>query len=473
MKNRTKLNPFLRIVILVSALLLASVVLVIGMFYYIFGITEPEGLSMASWPARFTANFSLWMENEDGNIKIEEIGLRRLDEYGLWLQVLDEAGQEVFCHNKPETRQTSYSASELIALQSGAYHQGSTVFVNSCEISGKTWSYLIGFPYVIGKYMLYYNGTNVSRLSPVFRMGIFFVLCAVVLLTFCYGFWLTKHLGKITGGIGDISRRAYTPLPEKGLFSKIYGALNQMDEELRRSDQVQKDTDRIRREWIANITHDLKTPLSPIKGYGELLTGTPSPDQQDIQEYGMIILRNIDHTEKMINDLKLIYQLDSGAALFRPQKVMLVRFLRELVIDIINDPAFQNRNIAFESRVPELELCLDPDLFRRAVNNLVINALTHNPPETKVEICVDSASEQELSIIIADNGAGISPEEQAVLFNRYYRGTSTKEKPEGSGLGLAIAKQIITLHGGNITVSGSQGKGTRFTVLLPYRKPAN
>ena len=239
-----------------SALLLIAVVIAIGMFCCIFGITEPEGLSLASWPDRFTDNFSVWMENDNGNVKIEEVGLKRLDEYGLWLQVIDETGQEVFCHNKPENYPIKYSASELISLHTSAYGQGNTIFVNSYEDSGETWSYLIGFPYAIGKHMLYYNGENVGRLSPLFRTGIFLILCSILLFVICYGFWLTRHLGKISKGIGDVSMRSYTSLPEKGVFGEIYGALNKMDAEICHSDKVQQDTERIRREQYGAAAHD-------------------------------------------------------------------------------------------------------------------------------------------------------------------------------------------------------------------------
>ena len=464
MRNKKKQNPFLRIFVLVSALLLIAVVIAIGMFYYIFGITEPEGLSLASWPDRFTDNFSVWMENDSGNVKIEEVGLKRLDEYRLWLQVIDETGQEVFCHNKPENYPIKYSASELISLRTSAYGQGNTIFVNSYEDSGETWSYLIGFPYAIGKHMLYYNGENVGRLSPLFRTGIFLILCSILLFVICYGFWLTRHLGKISKGIGDVSMRSYISLPEKGVFGEIYGALNKMDAEICHSDKVQQDTERIRREWIANITHDLKTPLSPIKGYAELLMDSLTLDSQTIQEYGGIILKNVNHTEKMINDLKLTYQLDSGAVPYHPQTVRLVRFLKELVIDIVNDPAFANRSIEFESNIQECEVSLDIDLFRRAVNNLIINALTHNPPETKVTISIDTDLKKRILICISDNGIGMSDKEQSELFNRYYRGTNMREKPEGSGLGLAIAKQIITLHNGNIAAKSKRGEGTQFKI---------
>ncbi|MDE6905500.1 MAG: hypothetical protein K2P76_11315 [Lachnospiraceae bacterium] len=239
MRNKKKLNPLFKIFILVSSLLFITVVIAIGMFYYVFGITEPEGLSLALWPERFTDNFSVWMENDNGKIRVKEIGLERLDEYGLRLQVIDETGKEVFCYNYPENYPARYAASELISIRTSDYGQGNTIFADRYENSGGTWSYLIGFPYAIGKHMLYYNGENVGRLS--------------------------KHLGKISKGISNVSMRCYTMLPEKGVFGEIYGALNKMDTEIRLSDKAELDTERIRREWIANITQDLKTLFHQLR----------------------------------------------------------------------------------------------------------------------------------------------------------------------------------------------------------------
>lgn len=456
----------MRIVIFLVILVLLAVVSAIGLYYYVFSIPEPEGLSLAGWPNRFTENFSAWLEYEDGKLKVEDTGLERLDEYGLWLQILDESGQEIFSYNKPDTYPAGYSASELVALETSHYENGNTIFAGSFEDSGKVWSYLVGFPYAVGKYMLYYNGETVGRLSPVFRMVIFLVFCAVVALFLIYGFWLTRQMGKITKGIGNISLRTYQPLPEKGIFSSIYTALNKMNMEIRHSDQLKEDTERIRREWIANISHDLKTPLSPVRGYAELLADGSAAETRTVQEYGSIILKNVDHAEKLINDLKLTYQLDSGAFPFHPQQVRLVRYLKELVIDIVNDPAFANRSLEFESSLSELSATIDPDLFRRAIGNLVINALVHNSTDTKVTVSV-AENEDGVCIFIRDNGAGMSDAEQAGLFTRYYRGANTREKPEGSGLGLAIAKQIVTLHGGDITVRSKPGEGTEFRVCLP------
>lgn len=467
MKNRWKRNPLVRIVVLLVALVLIGAVSGIGLFYYAFSIPEPEGLSLAAWPNRFTENFSTWIQNEDGSITIEDTGLERLDEYGLWLQVVDESGQEIFSHNKPSDYPSNYSASELVELAASGYENGNTVFVSSYEDSGHTWNYIVGFPYAIGKYMLYYNGETVRRLSPMFRMGILFIIFVGSSLFLIYGFWLTRQMGKISRGIGAVSLRTYQKLPEKGIFNGIYAALNRMDAEIRQSDQLKKETERARQEWIANITHDLKTPLSPVKGYAELLARGTANDSQTVQEYGSVILKNVDHVEKLINDLKLTYQLESGALPFHPEQVRLVRYLKELVIDIVNDPAFSNRNIEFEYDLPEITATIDPDLFHRAVCNLVVNALVHNPPDTTVTVSVSEGKGRDIFISVRDNGVGISEEEQAKLFTRYYRGTNTKEKPEGSGLGLAIAKQIITLHGGDIAVKSKLGDGTEFSIQIP------
>lgn len=457
----------MRIFVFAAVLAIVLAASAIGVFYYIFAIPEPEGLSLASWPHRFTDNFSSWMKEENGDLIIEDIGINRLDEYRLWLQVLDENGKEIFSHNKPKEFPAVYSASELTSLGTSNYKYGNTVFVGSYENSARTWSYLIGFPYDIGKHVLYYNGENVGRLGSVFRIAVGVAFVLFVAFLFLYGFWLTGHLAKISKGIDGLSERSYSPLPEKGVFREVYRELNQMDNKIHNSDKLQENTERTRREWISNITHDLKTPLSPIKGYAELLSLGSVPDSETVREYGQIILKNANHAQKLMNELKLTYQLEAGVIPFQPQKISFIRFVRETVIDIINDPAFLSRGIEFESSIEELTVCVDADLLRRALGNLIVNALTHNQPETSITVSVNIDKTRQVIVIVRDNGSGMGEDELSEIFNRYYRGTNMKEKPEGSGLGLAIAKQIVTLHGGEISVKSKQNEGTQFIVSLP------
>ncbi len=466
MKSKQKFNPFLCSFAVFSIFVLMMASITIGLFYYIFSIPEPEGLSIASWAQMFTDNFSVWMDYEDENLEVEKIGLDRLDEYELWIQVIDESGQEIFSYNKPESYPTSYPASTLLAFGTSAYENENTVFVSCLEDSTETCSYIIGFPYAIGKYMLYYNGERFTRLLPVVKKIVLSALFIFAVLVFGYVCWISRKLSNITGGIRNVSQRAYIPLKEKGMFRDIFAALNKMDMEIRQSDKIKEETENARTEWIANITHDLKTPLSPVKGYAELLADNQIAGVETAQEYGKIILKNVSHVEKLLNDLKLTYQIDSGVVPYHPQEVLITRYVKEVVIDIINDPAFSKRIIEFESDGQELIVFLDPDLLRRAIQNIIINALIHNPPDTKIKISIGKSAARVVFISICDNGSGMDEAEQAKLFNRYYRGTNTREKPEGSGLGLAIAKQIVVLHGGNISVKSSPDIGTEFIITL-------
>ncbi len=467
MKSKKKMNLFVRTGIFVAILFLTISIMAIGLFYYVFSIPEPEGLSTTDWPQRFTNNFSAWVTFDNGELKIEEIGLNRLDEYGLWVQFFNESGEEIFSYNKPAEYPTKYSASELLAISNSAYQNGNTIFASDIEDTGGLYSYIVGFPYNIGKTELFYNGARVSRLSIMIKLLIPLSFLLLTVLTIVYIIWLSRKLSKVTGGIKALSLRDYVPMKEKGVFGEIYMALNKMDSDLKHADEVKAETERTRKEWIANITHDLKTPLSPIKGYAELLADSSIKETMEIREYGQIILKNVNHTEKLINDLKLTYQLDSGSIPYNPKEVRIARQMKEWVIDIINDPAFSDRNIEFESNGAEVISLIDTDLFRRAVQNLIVNALTHNSSDTKVKITVCSDQKGFVNLSIKDNGVGISEEELPNLFERYFRGTNTKEKPESSGLGLAIAKQIIILHKGKISVNSKVNEGTEFIITLP------
>lgn len=466
MKSKRTFHPFLCSFAVFSVFVLITAAMIISLFYYLFSIPKPAGLSLASWPQMFTDSFSVWMDYKDGTVEVEKIGLDRLDKYGLWIQILDESGQEVFSYNKPENYPTSYPASALLMLGTSAYEHENTVFVSCLEDAKGSCSYIIGFPYAIGKYMLYYDGEKVARLLPVAEKIVLAALAVLAALVFGYIFWISNKLASITGAIRNVSLRTYLPLKEKGMFSDIYAALNKMDVEIKQSDKIKEETERARKDWIANITHDLKTPLSPIKGYAELLADNQIAGMETAQEYGKIMLKNVSHVEKLLNDLKLTYQIDSGEVPCHPREVLISRYLREIIIDIINDPVFSSRNIEFEGDRQELIVCLDPYLFRRAVQNIIINALIHNLPDTKIKISIGKSAADIVFISICDNGDGMDEAEQAKLFNRYYRGTNTREKPEGSGLGLAIAKQIVELHGGKLSVKSSPGIGTEFIITL-------
>ena len=222
----------------------------------------------------------------------------------------------------------------------------------------------------------------------------------------------------------------------------------------------------MREEWISNITHDLKTPLSPIKGYAEIIQNGDAGQEESYRRYAAVILKNAAYMEALIDDLKLTYQLENSLLPVNRERQNMVRFLKELAIDILNTPEYEDRVIGFDSTEDAIFYSFDSKLLTRAFRNLIINAFVHGGETAKVTLrvsCIDGA----LLIQAADNGKGIGPEEAGHLFDRYYRGSGTGEKPEGTGLGLAIAKSIIELHGGTISAYGTPGAGTVFSIEFP------
>lgn len=447
-------------------LLIGMLVAGIGMVLFTITIQKPDGhAGLSNWPIYFTEDFSAHIVFSDHTPQIKQSGLKQLQENNLWIQIVDTNGNEVQHYNKPQEIPFHYSPSELLFL----YQNGTTdytIFLGSIWHNGLEWTYIIGFPVQISKITMYFNENRFTSGKPILRGMIAVMFLFIIALGLFYSFWLTKQMTRITKVIEEIALRTYTPVTNNGVFHDVYDGLNALSAEIRSSDEMRARNEKLREEWIANITHDLKTPLSPIRGYAELLSDPDyviEPDE--IRKYGDTILKNTAYAEKLIDDLKLTYQLQNEMLPLHKNNQNMVRFVKELVIGFLNNPEYESRNITFYSTDEDIQLLFDPVLLKRALNNLLANALIHNSKETEVAVSVKA--EKNVQICIQDNGKGIAKEALSNLFTRYYQGTNTEAKPEGTGLGLAIAKQIIEMHGGSIFVESYVGIGTRFIVEFP------
>ena len=170
--------------------------------------------------------------------------------------------------------------------------------------------------------------------------------------------------------------------------------------------------------------------------------------------------------ESLIDDLKLTYQLENGIAPLQCTEQNFIRFLKELVINVLNHPEYEERTIHFDCTKENIMLSFDHKLMTRAFQNLIINAFAHGNDDTEITIRI-TVLNNILQIIVSDNGKGMRPEEVNHLFQRYYRGTNTEKKTAGTGLGLAITKSITEAHGGNISVESEIGLGTDFKICFP------
>ena len=447
--------------------LLATIVIALICFYlfitYIF-LEQPEKMEEFHNPADAARNFTLDFGKEiiwrNGQLDVSQQGLKKLREADLWIQVLDENGDEVYNRFKPEDAPTHYSPAKLIFYYrtSGSIKR-STIFVSLTERKGRQFSYILGFPRdELVKEIFGYNPQTIGRDILRLLMGTFVAIAIVAgLIGYLFSSRLANPIVKLVGGIKELARGDYSNYYyEKGLYEDVFFNLNNLAGILRCNAKERRRTEYVREEWIANITHDIKTPLASIQGYSEVLL---EPDyelsQEEKRQYASIIQDKANYIGKLVEDLKITYQLKHSLIPLKKEKVNLVDILRETIIDILNNPEHQNINLNFDPDNEVVSFQGNKILLKRAFSNLIYNAVIHNPSGTRIDVRIDV--DDGIKIEIEDDGRGIDESEVEKLFQRYYRGTDTKKSDKGSGLGMAIAKQIIERHGGIIEVESEEG----------------
>jgi two-component system OmpR family sensor kinase len=236
---------------------------------------------------------------------------------------------------------------------------------------------------------------------------------------------------------------------------------------------MDSDREQARRDLIADISHDLRTPLVAMRGYLELLVArgaTLAPE--DRQRYAEIALRQSDHLTSLIDDLFELAKLDwKGVVLDREAFA-----IAELASDVLQKFALASAarrvrmTVVAESGLPPVEG--DLRLMERALENLIGNALRHTPDDGSVEVHLGRTADG-VHVEVADTGRGIPADELPFVFDRHYRGAEARRGDGGgAGLGLAIARRVVELHGGALRVESQAAKGTRFVFDLPARRGA-
>ncbi len=231
-----------------------------------------------------------------------------------------------------------------------------------------------------------------------------------------------------------------------------------------------KETEQLKNELVATASHDLKNPLSSIMGYVDLIEMTHELTDSG-QEYVRRVRGAVDHMLNLIDDLLDLARIESGIRL-RYGRVNLKQLFREVAGRF--EVQLQEKAMSLDMQVaPDVPLLsADPRRLAQIVTNLVSNAIKYTPPEGHIWLSAALLGTEKVQITVRDDGLGISPEDQAQIFARFYRvRTPETESIEGTGLGLAIVKSLVELHGGQINVESRLGEGSTFTVTLPLTPP--
>ncbi|WP_046213505.1 sensor histidine kinase [Paenibacillus wulumuqiensis] len=452
----------------ITSLYVGSYIVLLGLFLIMYTAAVFYFVDHGSRfsPVKMTLDFQQYIGADSQNQPvIQQAGIELLKQHNAWIQLLDENGTEITAWNKPADAPAHYTPSRLVFINKFSVN-GSTIFTGVKEWKNREWSYLIAFPETqVSKYPINYEPRYMF--NSLFTIFIVLVI-SILLIGYLFGSLLSRPMWKLIQGITRLSLRDYSVrYHTKGLYHNVYESLNTLSDKLQDYEREQQQMETMREEWIANLYHDLKTPLSSIQGYAELMNDSGvSINMEERVKYSGIIAQNATQLEGLLDDLKLTYRLKNNILPLTMHDEDLAEVIRETVIQLLNTPVYMEREIHLEIEEEPLHMMLDHKWMQRALNNLILNALVHNPPATVIRIEV-SDHHQHIEVQIRDNGKGIDSEEQERLFERHYRVTDAAQPTSGSGLGLTIARQIVEAHGGSITLQSTLGQGTVVTLLFP------
>ncbi len=255
------------------------------------------------------------------------------------------------------------------------------------------------------------------------------------------------------------------------LYQEVLQHLQSLSVKLQAAEIERVQVEQAKQEWIAGISHDLKTPLTYITGYSTLLLNEQYEwSKEESHSFIQEIADKGQHMEDLIQDLNLVMQLNSadGAIPLHKNSQDLVEFTKRIVANISNNPQAHDYMLHFKTDTPVLNVEFDAKYMQRILQNILMNSIIHNPQHTAIYTQLYD-NDKNIAIHIVDNGVGMSTHMVENIFQQYYRGTTTDSSSEGTGLGMAIVHKLVTAHNGTISVHSEPSKGTSFKLTLPKK----
>ncbi len=232
--------------------------------------------------------------------------------------------------------------------------------------------------------------------------------------------------------------------------------------------QVDETLQSARSEFTANVTHELKTPLTSIKGFTDMLSSGMVSKPEDQKRFLTMISVEVDRLSTLVDDILTVSELETVAGATGMERAPLMSITRE--VETILQPQAEKAGVKLNVTGGEVEACIAPDRFKEVAINLMENAIKYNRKGGRVTVTVEPVGNQAY-FVVADTGIGIPEESQSRVFERFYRVDKGRSRVAGgTGLGLAIVKHIVALYEGNIKLASVVGSGTTVSVTLPLAK---
>lgn len=414
------------------------------------------------------------------NSNYRKIDASKIITYGGWVEILDSNKKIIYVVGNKRDSRTTYSEDELLSVMDFNYNNLKSdkeyfYSVAPFTSNGEKMYCIVKVPPGIMKI----NVDVVPSPDKYIRKAAYSIVLSIVIiivLLFISVFVfarltskkIVKPLRKILEGIkrmtdGDYSARI--DFNAENEFADIKDAFNYMAEKVQNSESERARVEELRQLLIADISHDLKTPLTSIRGYSKALYDGVVEDEDKVKKYLNIIYNKSERATLLIENLHEFAKLDNSQYEINKEEQDFAEFVREIVSGYYNE--FENKKIQLKIELPEYEIIYKFDRveMERAISNIISNAIKYNCEGTKVKIELSTIAEG-IQMIIADDGIGIDESLKNNIFEPFIRGDKARQSSGGTGLGLSITNKIIQKHGGSLTLEKCQEYKTVFKLKL-------
>lgn len=318
---------------------------------------------------------------------------------------------------------------------------------------------------------------NMKRILVEIMIMLIGVLMLVSGFTSLYIYWIfvrpLKLLQEGTERIKEGNLEEDVEVLSDDEIGQVCQSFNEMRIKLKESVDDRMRYEEENRELISNISHDLRTPITAIKGYVEGIMDGVADTPEKIDRYIRTIYNKANEMDALINELALYTKIDNNSIPYNFVKINVASYFDDCIEDISMDMESADTELNYENIcTKDTRVIADPEQIRRVIGNIITNAIKYNQKtERNVQIMVKPYDEEYIYIGIRDNGNGIAEKDLPFIFKRMYRTDSSRNSSTGgSGLGLAIAKKIVEEHGGKIWAESEEGKGTLIAFTLKIYK---
>lgn len=308
-------------------------------------------------------------------------------------------------------------------------------------------------------------------IAPTFLKNMIFAIVIILVFTgIMLTMWLYKGLISPINELnvamkyiknGDFEYRLETS-DEGGEIEDLYRNYEDMRLRLKENAEEKIQREKQNRELISNISHDLKTPITAIKGYAEGVIDGVADTPEKIDRYIKTIYNKANDMEKLINELTVYSGIDNNRIPYHFHKIQVGEYFRDCIEEVGLDLESMNYKLDYVNLVsPDTTIIADPEQLKRVINNIISNSVKYmDKPQGEINIRILDEVDS-IRVEIEDNGKGISQKDLPNIFDRFYRTDASRNSGTGgSGIGLSIVKKIIQDHGGYIWATSKEGEGT-------------